>query len=313
MASTAMPVKLATRPVPLWRSLRMALTYLVLILFGLAMVMPFVYATFNSFKTPEDFNNNPQTLLPSPAESVSGTGADSQTRTRYGWSLAGYQQILTPSQIDFGRALINSIFVAISVTVLRIGLNSMAGYALARIKFPGRGLAFAALVGTMMIPGVVLLIPRFLIFKALGMIDTYTALILPTAADAFGIFLMKQFFESIPGEIEEAGEIDGASRIRMFFTVILPMAIPAITAMAIFSFQGSWNDFTGPLIALSQNDRSLFTLPLAMAVAKGVMGEALKWDLLLPSAVITTLPMAIIFFIFQRFFIEGVSYTGVKG
>jgi len=169
------------------------------------------------------------------------------------------------------------------------------------------------LVGTMMIPGVVLLIPRFLIFKALGMIDTYTALILPTAADAFGIFLMKQFFESIPGEIEEAGEIDGASRIRMFFTVILPMAIPAITAMAIFSFQGSWNDFTGPLIALSQNDRSLFTLPLAMAVAKGVMGEALKWDLLLPSAVITTLPMAIIFFIFQRFFIEGVSYTGVKG
>jgi multiple sugar transport system permease protein len=282
---------------PFLRGTRVVLTYGLLILFALAMIMPFIYAVSNSFKTLPDINQNPQSLLADPA---------------IGWTLAGYNKVLTTDQVNFPRALFNSIVIAVVVTVGRVIFSSMAGYALARIKFPGRAIAFAALVGTLMIPGIVLLIPRFLILKQLSMIDTYWGLIFPALADAFGIFLMKQFFESIPGEVEEAAEIDGASRIRMFFTIILPMAVPALTALAIFSFQGSWNDFTGPLIAVSGN-KDLYTLPLALAFLRGVTGSALQWDILLPSAVITTVPMALIFFFFQRFFIEGTSYTAVKG
>lgn len=282
---------------PFMRNLRVVLTYGVLIFFALAMILPFVYSVANSFKTLPDINQNPQSLIADPA---------------MGWTAAGYERVLNTDQVNFPRALFNSIFVAIVVMVGRLIFNSMAGYALARIKFPGRGIAFAALVGTMMIPGIVLLIPCFLILRQLNMVDTFPALIFPALSDAFGIFLMKQFFESIPGEVEEAAEIDGASRLRMFFTIILPMAVPALTALAIFSFQASWNDFTGPLIAVSGN-KDLYTLPLALAFLRGATGSALQWDILLPGAVITTVPMALIFFLFQRFFIEGTSYTAVKG
>ncbi len=282
--------------------IRALLTYAILILFALAMIMPFVFAVANSFKELPDIAANPMRLTP-------GLRADG---TPYSWTLQGYERALNTQQINFPRAIFNSFFVAIVVTVMRVLFNSLAGYALARIRFPGRGFAFAALVGTLMVPGIVLLIPRYLILNQLGWIDTYWALLVPYFADAFGIFLMKQFFESIPREIEEAAEIDGASRLRMFFVIILPMAIPALTAMAIFAFQGTWNDFQGPLIALNLN-RDLYTLPLALAFLRGVTGDAIQWDLMLAGSVITTLPMAVIFFIFQRFFIEGVSYTGVKG
>lgn len=277
---------------------RIALTYGVLILFALAMIMPFVYAIANSLKPLPDISNNPMSLVPSGEYG--------------GYTIEGYQKALESRQIDFQRAIFNSFFVAIVVTVMRVLINSLAGYALARIVFPLRGLAFAALVGTLMVPAIVLLIPKFLVFKQIGMVDTIWALLIPVFADAFGIFLMKQFFESIPREIEEAAEIDGASRFRMFFVIILPMAIPAITALAIFSFQGTWNDFTGPLIAVS-GDKSLYTLPLALAFLRGQTGNAIQWDLMLAGAVITTIPMALIFFFFQRFFIEGTSYTAVKG
>ena len=279
------------------RRLVQVLTYAVLITFALAMIMPFVFSITNSFKTLPDISQNPMSLIADPAR---------------GWTVENYQKVMESRQVNFPRALFNSFFVAAIVTVGRLVFNSMAGYALARIHFPGRTVAFAALVGTMMVPGIVLLIPRFLILSQLGMVDTYQALILPVMADAFGIFLMKQFFEGIPAEIEEAAQIDGASRLRMFFVIILPMAIPALTALAIFSFQGSWNDFTGPLIAVVGN-RELWTLPLALAFLRGATGSALQWDILLSGAVITTIPMAVIFFIFQRFFIEGVSYSGVKG
>ncbi len=277
---------------PVRRTLVVTLTYAVLIGFALAMILPFIYSIVNSFKTPPDLNANPYLLYPTE-----------------GISTQGYQKIL---QGDFVRWLFNSAFVAVSVTVAHLIFDSMAGYALARIKFPGRPLAFAAIVGTMMVPGIVLLIPRFLVFKQLGMVNQYSGLILPTLADAFGIFLMKQFFEGIPIDIEEAAAIDGASRFRMFFVVILPMALPALTALAIFGFQGSWNDFTGPLIAVS-GEKTLYTLPLGLALVRGNTGAALPWDVLLSGSIITTLPMAIIFFVFQRFFVEGVTYTGVKG
>jgi multiple sugar transport system permease protein len=280
---------------PVRRIITRILIYAVLIAFALAMIMPFVYTIVNSFKTGSDISQNPQLLYPT-----------------QGWTVQGYQKVLDTNQINFLRVLFNSTLFAVLTMVGHLAFDSMAGYALARIQFPGRGLAFALLVGTMMVPGIVLLIPRFLILKQLNIVNTYPGLILPTIADAFGVFLMKQFFESVPADIEEAASIDGANRFRMFFTVILPMAVPALTALAIFGFQGAWNDFTGPLISVG-TERSLHTLPLALAVLRGNTGDALQWDLLLSGSVITTVPMAIIFFVFQRFFVEGVTYTGIKG
>ncbi len=267
--------------------------YGVLIIGALAMIMPFIFSIINSVKTLPDITANPMLLYPTK-----------------GFSFSGYEKILSG---DFARWIFNSAFVAISVTLGHLIFDSMAAYALARIRFPGRNLLFAGVVGTMMVPGIVLLIPRYLVFVQLGMVDQYTGLTIPYLADAFGIFLMKQFFESIPIDIEEAAFIDGAGRFRMFFTVILPMAVPALTALAIFGFQGAWNDFTGPLIAIN-NRQELFTLPLGLANLKGTgTGQTLPWDLLLSGSIITTLPMAVIFFVFQRFFMESATYTGVKG
>ena len=269
------------------------LAYIVLIIGALAMIMPFIFSLVNSVKTLPDITANPMLLYPT-----------------QGLSFSGYQKILSG---DFARWIFNSAIVAISVTLGHLIFDSMAGYALARIRFPGRNLLFAGVVGTMMVPGIVLLIPRYLVYVQLGMVDQYSGLILPTLADAFGIFLMKQFFESIPVDIEEAAFMDGASRFRMFFTVILPIAVPALTALTIFGFQGAWNDFTGPLIAIN-NRQELFTLPLGLANLKGTgTGQTLPWDLLLAGSLITTLPMAVIFFVFQRFFMESATYTGVKG
>jgi multiple sugar transport system permease protein len=164
----------------------------------------------------------------------------------------------------------------------------------------------------MMIPGIVLIIPMFIILKTLGMINNYSGLIVPKVITAFGIFLMKQFFESVPKELEEAARIDGATPFQTFFRVVLPTARPALVALIIFSFQGAWNDFMHPLIVVTTN-QDLYTLPLGLALLRGGMGQNLLWNSLLAGSMLTTVPMAIIFFVFQRYFIEGISYSGIKG
>ena len=161
----------------------------------------------------------------------------------------------------------------------------------------------------MMIPGIVTIVPKFLILKELHLVNTYGALTIPFMADAFGIFLMKQFFESIPVELEEAARVDGASRYRMFWQIILPNAMPALTALAIFSFQGSWNAFLEPLIFIS--NQSLFTLPLGLAYFQ--KANYTEWPILMAMAVITTVPMAIFYLVFQRWFVEGQVTAGIKG
>jgi multiple sugar transport system permease protein len=195
--------------------------------------------------------------------------------------------------------------------IVRIALNSMAGYALARIKFPGNRVLFYIILGVLMIPGVVLLIPRFLMLNQLDLLNTYHGYVIVLAADAFGIMLMKQFFESIPREVEEAAQVDGANRFVMFFRVILPMATPALTALAIFSFQGQWNNFMDALIIVG-TDPDMFNLPMGLTVLTG-SGQDIQFDLVLAGAVITTLPMALIFFMFQRYFVEGSNYSGLAG
>ncbi len=273
------------------RRVRALLSYALLFLLALAFFYPFPLATTTSLKSLPDIAANPAQLIPEQ------------------WVLEGY---LRMQNFNVQRWMFNSAFVAIAVTAGNLLFASMAGYALARIPFPGSNVLFVGILGTMMIPGIVLLIPRFIIFRLLNLIDSYGGLILPVLVLPFSVFLMKQFFESIPGELEEASRIDGASRFDMFFRVVLPLARPALIALTILTFQANWNEFMTPLIVVNSNT-NLVTLPLGLALLRGGIGESLQWNAMLAGAMLTTLPMAIIFFIFQRYFIEGVSYSGLKG
>jgi multiple sugar transport system permease protein len=287
-SSTLTPV----RQINPWReNLRLVLSYALLFLIALIFLYPFVLAISTSFKTLPEINERPVALIP-------------QTFT-----LEGYQRMFA---LNVGRWAFNSFLIATIVTISNVLFSALAGYALTRIAFPGSRFVFLAIIGTMMIPGIVQLIPMFIVLKSLNMIDSYSGLIAPKMVTAFGIFLMAQFFEAIPREIEEAARIDGASRFRTFFQVVLPLARPAIVALVIFSFQGSWNEFMHPLIVITTN-QDLYTLPLGLAFLRGGLGQNLQWNALLAGSMLTTLPMALIFFFFQRYFIEGISYSGVKG
>jgi len=273
------------------RPVKAIVSYGVLFLLAAMFIYPFLLAVSTSFKTLPEINQNPIGLIP-------------QTFT-----LAGYLRLFS---FNVGRWTFNSALVAAMITIGNVFFASLAGYALARIPFPGSRLAFLGILGTMMIPGIVLIIPMFIVLKTLGFINNYAGLIIPNLITAFGIFLMKQFFESVPKELEEAARIDGATQFQTFFRVILPTARPAIVALIIFSFQGAWNSFIHPLIVVTTNE-NLYTLPLGLALLRGGMGQNLQWNSLLAGSMLTTLPMAILFFIFQRYFVEGISYSGIKG
>lgn len=270
---------------------RVILSYGILFLLAAMFIYPFLLAISTSFKTLPEINLRPVALIP-------------QTFT-----LEGYERLFT---FNVGRWTFNSAIVAVLITLANVFFASLAGYALARIPFPGSRITFLAILGTMMIPGIVLIIPMFIVLKTLGLINTYGGLILPKVVAAFSIFLMKQFFESVPKELEEAARIDGATPFQTFYRVVLPTARPALVALIIFSFQGAWNDFMHPLIVVTTN-QDLYTLPLGLALLRGGMGQNLQWNSLMAGSMLTTVPMAIIFFIFQRYFIEGISYSGIKG
>ena len=288
---------------------------IILLIFAFIEIVPFVLTIANSFKCQSAAQNAPGAIIPVPP----GTTCFDENGQRlpftsivngvtFNPTTYGYNLVL---QEDLPRWLFNTVFLSVAVTICHVIFDSMAGYALARMKFPGNRLMFLIILGVLMIPGVVLLIPRFILLKQLGMINSYQGFIITLAADAFGIFLMKQFFENIPNEIEEAAQVDGANRWVMFFRVVLPMATPALLALTIFSFQGQWNNFMDALIILGGN-KDLYNLPLGLSVLRGA-GEAIQFERVLPGSVITTIPMAIIFFMFQRYFVEGVNYSGLAG
>lgn len=270
---------------------RLILSYALLFLLAFSFLYPFLLAITTSFKPLPEIAANPVVLIPET------------------WTLEGYRRM---QNLNVDRWAFNSALVAVSITLGNILFASMAGYALSRIPFPGDNLLFLGVLGTMMIPGIVLLIPMFIVLKQLNFIDTYMGLIFPKLTTAFGVFLMKQFFESIPIEMEEAARIDGANRFQMFFRIIMPIARPALVALIIFTFQGAWNDFMFPLIVISVR-QELYTLPLGLALLRGGLGENLQWNAILAGSLVTTLPMALIFIFFQRYFIEGISYGGLKG
>lgn len=209
----------------------------------------------------------------------------------------------------FPRFFLNSAIMAIGITLTQTLFSAMAGYAFARLDFPGRNVLFFLVIGTMMIPFPVTLIPSFLVVKSLGWIDTYQALIIPRAVSAFAIFLFRQFFLSLPRELEEAALIDGANRFTIFFRIILPLSTPAIAASAIFSFLFSWNDFLWPLVVT--NSTKMRTIQVGLAMFQGQYG--IFWTLLMAATTIATLPAIMVFLTAQRRFIEGITTTGVKG
>jgi multiple sugar transport system permease protein len=287
-----------------------------LVVFALIQTMPFVLTIANSFKCLPATREVSQAFIPVPPFFVPCRGDDGvslpASATAQGLvfnpTTEGYEEVL---KYDFGRWFVNSVIYSLAITILRVLFDSLAGYALARMKFPGKRVMFFIILSTLMIPGIVLLIPRFIILQQLGLLGSYQGVILALAADAFGVFLMKQFFESIPEEVEEAAMVDGAGRLRMFFQIVLPMATPALTALTIFSFQGTWNNFMDVLIIIG-SEPNLWNLPLGLSQLRGQFGDTLEWNTFLAGAVFTTLPMALLFFFFQRYFVEGVSYSGLK-
>lgn len=290
-SATVAPVSVRSEESATWRTVRKVLSYALLFVLAMTFLYPFIYAVFSSFKPLPEIASNPAALLPQE------------------WTLAAYRRLLN---YNFPRWLMNSAFVAVTVTLGTVFFASMAGYALARLKFRGANVIFTGLVGTMMVPGIVLLIPMFIILKMLGLVDSYGGLIFPKLVSVYGIFLMTQFYKAIPIELEEAALIDGANRWQIFSRVVMPLTRPAIVALVIATFQGSWNEFMHPLIVIAVN-ANLYTLPLGLGLLRGDMGQGLEWNVLMAGSMLTTLPMALIFLFFQRYFIEGVSYSGIKG
>lgn len=266
--------------------------FTVLVVVALLMFVPFLFSLATSFKTAPDAAKLTLGSMFWPRE----------------WSLAAYRTALDS---NIQRWFLNSALVAAIWVIGRAAIDTLAGYAFARMQFPGRDFMFTLILGTMMVPGIVMIIPRFILLKDLGILNTYGALTIPFLADAFGIFLMKQFFESIPIDLEDAARTDGATRFQIFRTIILPNAVPAVSALAIFSFQGSWNNFLEPLIFISGGNTDLYTLPVGLANFKSQYQT--NWPVLMSIAVITTVPIAIFFLVFQRYFIASNVSSGVKG
>jgi ABC-type sugar transport system, permease component len=266
--------------------------YAVLVFFSLVFLYPFVIQIANSFKTEPDAAASPISPIPSPV------------------TLDGYEKIFQAT--DMPTWLGNSVLVTLSVTLGRIFFDSLAGYALARLRFRGRGPVFATIVAVLAVPPVVLLIPKFLVLNQFGIYNSYTGLIVPMIADATGVFIMKQFFESVPPSVEEAARIDGAGTFRIFWSVVLPMSRPALITLTILSFQASWNELPYTLVAVQSPE--LFTLPRGVAeLVTGSIGSGSQYPLKLGAALLATIPVAIIFVIFQRYFVRGANEGVDKG
>jgi multiple sugar transport system permease protein len=255
------------------------------------MFVPFLWSLTTSFKTSPEAALVPPTILPRQP------------------TIDAYRTVIF--QAPFARWFANSAMVALAVVATRCTLDTLAGYAFARMRFPGRELLFSAVISTLMVSPIVLIIPRFILLQQLGLVNTLHALWIPFASEAFGVFLMRQVFQSFPAELEEAARIDGAGRLRMFWSLAVPNALPAIAALAIFSFQGSWNRFLDAVIFISGAHRDQFTLPLGLAYFRSLYYT--DWPVVMAIAVLTTLPLAVVYLFCQRFFVEGAARTGLNG
>ncbi|ART75925.1 ABC transporter permease [Sutcliffiella horikoshii] len=266
-----------------------ALLYGILILYAVITLVPFIWAVSSSFKTLEEIVSGTINFIPK------------------NFTFDNYKQIFLEQEL-FPRWLLNSLIIGVAGTSLNLLFNSMAGYALARLSFPGRKTLFIIILAVLMIPAQVTMIPNYLILRELGWLNSYQGMIVPAMINATFIFMMRQFFINFPKELEEAAEMDGLSRFGTFFKIVIPLAKPALAAQAIFVFMGFWNDFMRPLIILS--DPSMFTLPLGLNTFKGQYIS--YWNYIMAASMVFTLPVLLLYGFFNRYFIKGISFTGGK-
>jgi len=263
--------------------------HLVILPIALIMVLPLVWMLVTSLQTLNETRHYPPALLPSSPQ------------------FGNYTEVLRDA--PFGRWFANTLIVTVASVLGNLLFCSLAGYAFARIKFFGREVVFILVLATLMIPFQVVIIPTFLIVRKLGLIDTLGALILPNLAGAFGIFMLRQFFRTLPVELEEAARIDGASRLGVLFKIVLPLSGPALATLAVITFMWTWNDFLWPLITIYNPNN--MTLQLGMATFQGAHQSTT--NLLMAANVMSVMPVLLLFFLAQRYFVRGIATTGLKG
>jgi multiple sugar transport system permease protein len=264
--------------------------YTFLIIGAVITLFPFVWMFLSTFKTEAEILSVPPTLLPTSIKTDNYV---------YIWNSLGI----------FPRFFFNSVFVTFSVVLLNLFFDSLAAFAFAKLKFPGRETLFSIFLATMLVPGQVLLIELFKVIQTLGWINSYQALIIPSSTSAFGIFLLWQYMKSLPDEFLEAARMDGASDFGIFWWIYMPLSAPAMAVLAIFTFIGTWNDFLWPLIVT--NSDQLRTLVVGLALMQG--NNVMHWTWLMTGAFISVAPVILFYVFAQKYFIEGLTAGGVKG
>jgi ABC-type glycerol-3-phosphate transport system permease component len=266
------------------------LLYSMLIIISAFMILPFIWMLSTSFKLPEDVFGYPPVLIP-------------ETPT-----LENYRFIFQDK--DMIRVLWNTFFMAISGTLLSLFFTALGGYGFAKFNLPGKPILFAFLLATMIVPGAVMMVPSFVLMRMFGWVDTFWPLIVPGAANAFGIFFFRQYISTVSDELLDAARIDGATEFGIFRRIVLPIIMPGMTSLGLIFFMGAWNNYLGPLIYLKSPEKWTITLAI-----NGLIGGAglTYWGPQMAMSVISLLPLMIIFLIFQRQFAEGITAGAIKG
>lgn len=267
-----------------------ALFYLMLCVIVAVTILPFLWMISSSFKGSEAIRTIPIRWIPERP------------------TLEGYQRVFNMQGFSFTRATLNSLVLAIACTVVAVGSASMAAFVFAKLPFCGSGKIFGLYLATMMIPGTVTMVPNYIILRVLGLLDTYTGLILPSLANAFGVFLMRQSMMSVNDAYLESAHLDGASLYRIFFQIMLPMVLPTLSTMVLLSFMGSWNSYLWPLIVLTSTDKQ--TLQVVLGNMNGMYKN--NEHVLMAGAVLTILPILVVYLVSQKYVDQGISLGGLK-
>lgn len=265
------------------------ISHVLLIIVSFIVLFPFLWMIDTALKPNGQALQSPPSVIPDPIQ--------------WGNFVAAW------TYLPFGHFIFNSLLVACSGTVLVLITSSLAAYAFARLRFAGRESIFVGYLGTLIIPQAVLVIPQFMLIRSLGWVNSYQALIIPGAFTAFGTFLLRQFFKGIPLELEESALIDGASRLRILWNIILPLSKPALGVLGLFTFIGFWNSFLWPLIVVNTADMA--TIPLGLQMFQGQHGT--EWSYMMAGATISVIPGAILVILLQRYLVEGITLTGIGG
>ena len=272
------------------RTISLTLSYVALTLVTFLMIFPLIIVVIVSFTPNAVTQTWPPKIIPS------------------AWTLDNYTSLF--QRLPIGRELLNTIVFAGAVTIISVFFDSLAAYGLSRVDFKGRGILLAVLIATMMIPAMALLIPVYKLLGSMGLVNSYLGIIIPRMAHVGGIFLLRQFFISIPKDLDNAARIDGAGEFRIFAQIILPNAVPAILTVGMFNFMGNWNDLLWPLIMTSKPETRTITAGLAMLTGHG--SSVTPYGVVMAGALISALPLLVVFFLVQKRFVEGIAMTGMK-